>query len=255
MVTAEPQPQVPAEGPSLAAPAPPSAVGDMMRERRKALRAVKANLDLKANDAAAKWSPNAALYKKRRALRHELAASGAAAAERTAEAGGEPGSGRKEKRKKFFSSLLDSPAAKPRTDSAASPAAAAAGAAAGQADESPQVRKRVHGVLQSPAEIRLSEAGKQARRQLTKLGKLTGFAEGADELVFTKRSQMFEPMEGAIFCSDLAPGLSEAAEGTAADEAESDEEQSVAAANVAAQFGQGLVAGAIAKAATEITML
>ena len=122
MVTAEPQPQVPAEGPSLAAPAPPSAVGDMMRERRKALRAVKANLDLKASDAAAKYSPNAALYKKRRALRNELnasaAASTAAAARRVADADAGPGSGRKEKRKKFFSSLLDSPA-KPRTAAAA----------------------------------------------------------------------------------------------------------------------------------------
>ena len=242
-------------------PAATGAVGDLMRERRKALRAVKANLDLKASDAAAKYSPNAALYKKRRALRNELNASAAAstaasAARRAADADAGPGSGRKEKRKKFFSSLLDSPA-KPRTAAAAAADAAAAEEPAA-ANDSPQERKRVHGVLQSPAEIRLSEAGKKARRQLTKLSKLTGLTEGAerDEPVFTKRSQMFEPMDGAIFCSDLAPGLSEAAaaNGTTAVEVQS-VERNAAAVNVAAQFGRTLVAGAIAAAAKEITML
>ena len=195
-----------------AAPAAPSnaAIGDLLRQRKRALRAVQASTMMRTRgENLSSWSPKAALYKKRRALRHELATSSPArASERkpngsrdevdqptTADADAE-----NRPRGRWFSALLDSP----NTDAHKISSSAAPSAAA---SDSPKVRRVIHGVLQSPGEVHLSDAAKKARRQLTRIRNLTsdGSETSVDEPVFC--GQTVAVSRAAFFSADLDAGV------------------------------------------------
>ena len=241
------------------------AIGDLLRQRKRALRAVQANTKLRAraDEKLSSWSPNAALYKKRRALRHDLASS-SAAERRPAEEPSDVGktSDRKEEsarpRSKWFAGLLDSP--NTQADSADNERSATE-----QPSDSPQARKTVHGVLQSPGEVRLSDAAKKARRQLTRISKLTRdnfFGDDLDEPVFCSsqrggaaadgairsRADLFSADlgagDGAIMCADLAIVHSAQSNAVVQEEVETKTEQQIAA-DVAARACQSLFSGAI----------
>lgn len=202
------------------------AIGDLLRHRKRALRAVQATAKLRTRgEALSSWSPRAALYKKRRALRQDLAVSTTGATQRktgTREGVDQPAASEedaqpenaaeKQPRGRWFSGLLDSPSA---------PASSKAVVSSPEASASPKVRRVIHGVLQSPAEVRLSDAAKKARRQLTRMRSMTsdGCETSIDEPVFcgqtaaTSRSALFsanldgDVPDGAIMCADLGNAL------------------------------------------------
>jgi hypothetical protein len=211
---------------AAAAPAGNEAIGDLLRHRKRALRAVQASAKLRTRgEGLSTWSPRAALYKKRRALRQELAgASAPASTERKADASREEAdqpaiddagdqaenAEQKRTRGRWFSGLLDSPSAS-ATTSTAPPS---------DASDSPKVRRTIHGVLQSPGEVHLSDAAKKARRQLTRIRDLTsdGCDPSTDDPVFcgktaaSSRAALFSTdmdgvPDGAIMCADLGQTL------------------------------------------------
>lgn len=212
-----------------AAPAAPSnaAIGDLLRQRKRALRAVQASTMMRTRgENLSSWSPKAALYKKRRALRHELASSSAATTAEhkpsvsrgevdqpttTADADAQDRKVAENRpRGRWFSGLLDSPNNNAdKNSSSTAPSSAAS--------ESPKIRRVIHGVLQSPGEVHLSDAAKKARRQLTRFRNLTsdGCETSMDEPVFcgqtagASRAAFFsadldaDMPDGAIMCADL----------------------------------------------------
>ncbi len=200
------------------------AIGDLLRHRKRALRAVQASAKLRTRgEGLSTWSPRAALYKKRRALRQELAGTSApAAAERKPNASqdeddkptqadaGDQSAEQKRPRGRWFAGLLDSPNTSAKISAAPS----------SESSDSPKVRRIIHGVLQSPGEVRLSDAAKKARRQLTRMRDLTGDGcdTSTDDPVFcgntvaASRAALFSATldgapDGAIMCVDLGHTL------------------------------------------------
>lgn len=240
------------------------AIGDMLRQRKLALRTVQATNKLRTRgETLSSWSPRAALYKKRRALRQELTGSSrTGAAERKenrpkdeGDAPMETAADEKRPRARWFSGLLDSP-----NSSATKHASSSRKPSSEPSDDSPKVRRVIHGVLQSPGEIHLSDAAKKARRQLTRIRSLTSddCESSMDEPVFcgqtaaVSRGALFSAQldadmpDGAIMCADLGKVLRE--QRTATTEQPHTKTDKQVAADVAASAVAKLFTNAISNA-------